>query len=219
VLDASDFEGADRVHDLNQPLPADLHEQFDAVIEAGTLEHVFNFPVAIASLMTALKIGGTIFLTTPANNLCGHGFYQFSPEMMYRIFSAENGFALRHVTFLEARFPAVESAPIVRVREVADPAAIGRRVGLRSRRPVMMAVEATRTDRRQPFERAPLQSDYVARWQSGQSKRRSLLRSLVDTLPAAVRARLLGYYHLWEYSFLNRKAYKVADSETVTPVK
>ena len=219
VLDASDFEGADRVHDLNQPLPADLHEQFDAVIEAGTLEHVFNFPVAIASLMTALKIGGTIFLTTPANNLCGHGFYQFSPEMMYRIFSAENGFALRHVTFLEARFPAIESAPIVRVREVADPAAIGRRVGLRSRRPVMMAVEATRTDRRQPFERAPLQSDYVARWQSGQSKRRSALRSLVDTLPAAVRARLLGYYHLWEYSFLNRKAYKVADSETVTPVK
>jgi hypothetical protein len=83
----------------------------------------------------------------------------------------------------------------------------------------MMAVEATRTDRRQPFERAPLQSDYVARWQSGQSKRWSVLRSLVDTLPAAVRARLLGYYHLWEYSFLNRKAYKVADSETVTPVK
>jgi SAM-dependent methyltransferase len=219
VLDASDYEGADRVHDLNQPLPADLHEQFDAVIEAGTLEHVFNFPVAIASLMAALKVGGTLFLTTPANNLCGHGFYQFSPEIMYRIFSAENGFAMRHVTFLEARFPAVESAPMVRVREVADPAIIGRRVGLRSRRPVMMAIEATRVERRNLFERAPLQSDYVARWQSGQEGRKGVLQSAFDALPALVRARVLGYYHLWEYSFFNRKAYKTTDPESGSRLK
>lgn len=211
VIDHSDYEGADRVHDLNQPLPGDLVEQFDAVIEAGTLEHVFNFPVAIASLMTAVKVGGSIFLTTPANNLCGHGFYQFSPELMYRVFSPENGFTVRGVTFLEARFPAVESTPIVRVRRVADPAVVGRRVGLRSRRPVMMAVEATRVERRTPFATTPLQSDYVAKWEGGGGSGGGGLRAWAMRLPPAIRARVAGYYHLWEYSFLNTRAYRDED--------
>lgn len=210
VIDHSDYEGADRVHDLNQPLPADLVEQFDAVIEAGTLEHVFNVPVAIASLMTAVKVGGSIFLTTPANNLCGHGFYQFSPELMYRVFSAENGFAIRDVTLLEARFPAVESTPIVRARRVADPAVVGRRVGLRSKRPVMMAVEATRVERRTPFAATPLQSDYVAKWEGGRAGGGGL-RAWAMRLPPAIRARVAGYYHLWEYSFLNKRAYPDED--------
>src|SRR5438128_12686818 len=42
-LDASDFEGANIVHDLNKPLPAELPERFDLVYDGGTLEHVFNF--------------------------------------------------------------------------------------------------------------------------------------------------------------------------------
>jgi hypothetical protein len=214
VLDASDYEGASRVHDLNRPLPADLNEQFDVVIEAGTLEHVFNFPVAMASLMSALKVGGTMFLTMPANNMCGHGFYQFSPEVMYRVFSPDNGFEIRDIALLEARFPAVESAPMIRLREVADPAVIGRRVGLRSRRPVLLAIEAARVARRNLFERAPVQSDYTMKWQSrGEQGGRRVLRSMLDALPTPVRARVLGYYHLWEYSFFNRTAYKRPGSD------
>src|SRR4051812_14839490 len=47
ALDASNFEGAEFVHDLNEPLSAELNERFDLVYDGGTLEHVFNFPVAL----------------------------------------------------------------------------------------------------------------------------------------------------------------------------
>jgi len=209
VLDNSDYEGATLVHDLNQPLPAAAHGAFDAVIEAGTLEHVFNFPVAIASLMQAVSVGGTVFLTTPANNLCGHGFYQFSPEVMFRIFAPENGFRVDHVRMMPCAFPAVELTPSHDGYDVTDPADVRRRVGLRSSRPAMMAVQATRVDARPPFATPPLQSDYVAKWEAGAvAPPPSRLKQLASRLPQAVRGRLIGYFHLWEYSFWNRRAYR-----------
>src|ERR1700730_2098842 len=51
TLDYSAYEGASIVHDLNAPIPQSLKGRFDAVIEAGALEHIFNFPVAISNLM------------------------------------------------------------------------------------------------------------------------------------------------------------------------
>src|SRR5512132_3287922 len=48
-VDASPFEGASDVHDLNEPIPAALKQNFSAVIDGGTLEHVFNFPQGIAN--------------------------------------------------------------------------------------------------------------------------------------------------------------------------
>ena len=125
TIDNSDYEGASIVHDLNRPVPPELWEGFDAVVEAGSLEHIFNFPVAIANLMKMVRVGGTIFLTTVANNLCGHGFYQFSPELIYRVFSPENGFDNTSVVFLEAGSPSVELVPITRSYEVADPKIVG----------------------------------------------------------------------------------------------
>ena len=43
-LDYSDYEGADLIHDLNNPIPDSLHDKFDFVYDGGTLEHVFDFP-------------------------------------------------------------------------------------------------------------------------------------------------------------------------------
>jgi hypothetical protein len=48
----------------------------------------FNFPVALANAMKMAKIGGHFAARTPANNQCGHGFYQFSPGLFYRIIGA-----------------------------------------------------------------------------------------------------------------------------------
>src|SRR5437868_7080601 len=56
-LDASDFEGAEFVHDLNRPLPAELKQRFDLVYDGGTLEHVFDFPVALKNCMEMLRPG------------------------------------------------------------------------------------------------------------------------------------------------------------------
>ena len=90
-LDASDFEGATYVQDMNQPVPDALKERFDAIFDGGTLEHVFNLSVALKNCMEMTRVGGRFYMHTCANNLCGHGFYQFSPELFYRVFSPENG--------------------------------------------------------------------------------------------------------------------------------
>ena len=62
VIDASPYEGATIVHDLNTPVDTSLHERFDVVIDGGDLEHVFNIPVALANLMSMLTVGGTMLL-------------------------------------------------------------------------------------------------------------------------------------------------------------
>ena len=97
VLDASSYEGAGFTHDLNKPLTATPSRKWSCVIDGGTLEHVFNFPEAIKTCMELVEQGGHLILITPWNNWAGHGFYQFSPELFYRIFCAQNGFRLERL--------------------------------------------------------------------------------------------------------------------------
>jgi len=80
-LDASDFEGAEVVHDLNQPLPEQFKGRFDLVYDGGgTLEHVFELSRGIEDCMEMLRTGGQMIVHTGANNWCGHGFYHSVPS-------------------------------------------------------------------------------------------------------------------------------------------
>lgn len=81
-IDYSDFEGAEHVVDLNADgvSPA-LREQFDVVVDSGTLEHVFHLPNALKNLSSLVKPGGRIILLTPSSNHLDHGFYMFSPTL------------------------------------------------------------------------------------------------------------------------------------------
>lgn len=172
ACDASAYEGADLIHDLNQPFPAAWEQQFDLVIDGGTLEHVFNVPVALANAMRAARPGGRVVLFTPGNNYCGHGFYQFSPELFWRVFAEPNGFAIERLhamvdtagfsSFLGLRYP----FPIRGERHaVADPAAVRERVLLVNDSPVLLFVEARKQAHVIPFASAPQQSDYTVHWQ------------------------------------------------------
>jgi hypothetical protein len=91
-IDQSDYEHASIIHDLNEPIPESLKKSFSCVFDGGTLEHVFNFPLAIKNCMEMVAVGGHFLGITCANNFTGHGFYQFSPELFYRVFSPENGY-------------------------------------------------------------------------------------------------------------------------------
>ena len=91
VLDLSEYEGADIIWDLNSPVPDDLHNQFDVVFDAGTLEHVFDLPTALASLVNMCSLGGIIILFNPSSGMVDHGFYSISPTLYYDYFRA-NGF-------------------------------------------------------------------------------------------------------------------------------
>jgi hypothetical protein len=185
------------------------------VIDGGSLEHIFNFPVAIKSLMQLLKVGGSIFIATPANNLCGHGFYQFSPELMFRVFSRENGFHLQRIILYEADFPSIELTPHRRAYEVTDPEKVKSRVGIISKTAVTMIVEAKKiSDVVALFAVPPLQSDYVTVWneaggkQSPRSSARQVIRSVFESLPPALRSKIDGYRQKRIFSFSNRRFYK-----------
>jgi len=100
-IDASGWEGATVVHDLNRPVPPDLLDRFTVVIDSGTLEHVFDFPTAIRNCMQMVRVGGHLLLMTPSNNEAGHGFYQFSPELLFRALSPAYGYSVVEMLLLE----------------------------------------------------------------------------------------------------------------------
>lgn len=234
-MDASSFEGARLVHDLNQPVPSEFEERFDVVIDGGTLEHVFNFPAAMANCMKMVKTGGHLILVTPANNFCGHGFYQFSPELFFRVLSPENGFEVKRMVVLKdgsGRSSLFGVKYDFNIRgpwyEVRDPAQVGGRVTLLSGNEVSLFVLARKVSREVIFKSPPQQSDYVPQWRAGQAiadpfRQSAFGRKVVawlrthlpedfyrETLPRL--ALLADPFRLWRFrrsrSFANRDFYR-----------
>src|SRR5260370_19084381 len=70
-LDASDYEQATYICDLNKPCPAHLLKKFSMVVDGGSLEHVFNLPQAFKNCMDMVRIGGYFVQVTNANNFIG----------------------------------------------------------------------------------------------------------------------------------------------------
>src|SRR5215207_10171404 len=157
-IDASPYERASVVHDLNHTIPETLRESFSVVVDAGTLEHVFNFPMAIKNCMEMIRVDGHLLMMTPANNFMGHGFYQFSPELFFRIFSADNGFEVNRAVL-------AETAPDAPWYEIVDPARAGRRVELVNHRPTYLLIQARRLRQVPVLAIPPQQSDYTTLWQ------------------------------------------------------
>lgn len=90
-LDISPYEGATHIGDLG--LPMALPCTYDTVIDAGSLEHVFDIATAFRNLISFTALGGRIVHVLPVNNLSGHGFWQFSSDLIYALYSDQNGFA------------------------------------------------------------------------------------------------------------------------------
>lgn len=90
-FDNSDYEQATFVTDMNKPVSG--FEPYDLVIDFGTLEHIYNVPQALWNVSTLCKPGGEIVHVLPSNGWIGHGFYQFSPELFYSVYSEENGYS------------------------------------------------------------------------------------------------------------------------------
>jgi hypothetical protein len=156
-VDAADYEGATVIHDLNLPLPERLHGRYSAVVEGGTLEHIFNFPSAIRSCMDLTEVGGRLICCTVANNYCGHGFYQFSPELFFRVLTPDNGFVIERLLACDG------------FRELAwyraqAPETVRRRVEIVGPYPVMLLVQARKVTAVQAFRAFPQQTDYVDVW-------------------------------------------------------
>ena len=213
VLDFSAYEEADIIHDMNYPVPDEFEGSFDVVVDGGTLEHIFNFPKAIENCMKMLRIGGSLFIFSMANNHCGHGFYQFSPELFFRIFQAENGFETKSVILVKHPFPGSELSRKQICFQVKDPATLGRRSTLVTRSPLGIMVHAVKIDGKSVLEQYPQQSDYTSTWRSGgiadregmQNGWGSLLKHVWESLPLRPKLFIAGLHQLWKCSLKRDK--------------
>ena len=177
ILDISGYEGANILQDLNVPIPPKLHERYDLIVDGGSLEHVFNFPMAIENIMRMAKVGGEIILISPSNNYCGHGFYQISPELFFRVFSPENGFEmLRIYMHCGGRY-----------YHVTDPVSVKGRVELLNSKLALLMVHARKVAHLPEKLSPPQQSDYVTEWSKSQGGAKSKQDS---RLKAIIRARI-----------------------------
>lgn len=207
MLDNSNYEGASIVHDLNQPIKPEWREQFDAVFDGGTLEHVFNFPTALRNCMELCRAGGRVYIHTVANNLCGHGFYQFSPELFYRAFSAENGFEVERMIIHRV-------GPYGAWRQVSDPQKIRERVELITFSPVQMMIQARRVAIKPIFAQAPQQSDYTVMWNTTEQAANvanmatTAKNPLFPSLARAMNALKYGMSFYLRQSLGNRRFFK-----------
>lgn len=93
-LDYSSFENATHVNDLNLPVPAELHGNYNVVFDGGTMEHIFDIRMVLKNIHDLLKVGGVIVHAAPSSNHVDHGFYMFSPTLFQDYYEA-NGYDIR----------------------------------------------------------------------------------------------------------------------------
>jgi SAM-dependent methyltransferase len=155
-FDISDFEQATFLHDMNKPIESTRVNAYDLVYDGGTLEHVFNFPVAIKNCMEMVRPGGYFLSVTMANNFNGHGFYQFSPELFFRIFSPENGYIIDSIIICTGNTWYL----------VRDPNEMKSRVEFHNTVGTYLIVLAKKTATADIFAQSPFQSDYAQQWKT-----------------------------------------------------
>lgn len=213
AMDFSDYEGASILHDLNRPIGDELAGKFTFVLDGGTMEHIFNFPTALANAMKMVETGGHLAIITGGNNFLGHGFYQFSPELFYRALSAENGFEVQRMIAAEVSG---------NWYEVADPQAVKSRVELINDKPVYLMVLAQKHASKPLFTNAPQQSDYVDLWhnetenQTGENapgKLKSILKKneFVREKLINIKQKQFEQNIKKARSFANSRAFKLVD--------
>jgi len=90
TLDLFDKE-ASYNFDLNDPVPVGQLKRYNAVIDIGTIEHIFDVKQVLHNSFGMVKENGYYILQTTANGLYEHGFYAFGPELIQSTLRS-NGF-------------------------------------------------------------------------------------------------------------------------------
>lgn len=211
-MDVSQYEGANVIHDLNEPLPVGLAGSYDCVFDGGALEHVFNFPTALKSCMDLVRPGGHLIIITPWNNFAGHGFYQFSPELFYSALSEANGYSVEQMVIVQKD----------RWYAVADPRKIRARVQLMNGLPTLLFLTAKRQAIQPVFSRWPQQSDYSLEWSAAGAAVPKPVEPASFKSALVAKSRWLSnlhsrwrFYKYWKgFTLANRRFFQPLDPAT-----
>lgn len=165
-IDASAYENADLIWDLNTPVSDDLKGRFGLIVDGGTLEHVFNVAQSMENMVDMLAPGGRFLCFTPFNGYPGHGFYQFSPELVWSYWKDSCGFIVHdcYIADPSGRF----------VRDLANPRDAGKRIQFSTgfplnrripSRPLMMCFDVEKPlNYTAKAKLKAMQSDYESTW-------------------------------------------------------
>ena len=190
--DYSDYEGATHVVDLGRPIVPE--KQYDTVIDCGTAEHIFDVPQVLKNLSGLCASGGQLVHVLPANNFCGHGFWQFSPELFFSLYSDASGYSETEVFLADLR----DSAKWFAVRQPKD----WRRAEVISSGPVHVMCRTVRLGK--AFPENIQQSDYIYRWDRSEYTRQHQ-SDLVPILKRMIKAKPnLHRLALWTLVFSRR---------------
>ena len=158
-LDASTYEGADVIVDLNEAAPNDVKGRFSAVVESGTIEHVFRAATAIETIGDLVAPGGHLLVVSPTDGWAGHGFYQLSPEFFFRALAPSRGFDSVQAWLCVHRGE--------RWYRLVDPLQAGRRIEFHTPTQSSIFLLARRSSAPGIERDNPVQSDYAAAWTGG----------------------------------------------------
>jgi hypothetical protein len=158
-IDNSDYEGANIISDLNRPINSIYFENFDTIIDGGCIEHIFDVPTAILNIAKMVTVGGQIIHALPANNFCGHGFWQFSPELFFSLYSNKNGFKDTECFLADLKNTNIWTK--------VSPPQNGDRVNITSSNPLYVLVRTIKTRKITYFDNIQ-QSDYISSWDAGE---------------------------------------------------
>ena len=166
-MDMSAYENCDVVHDLNEPPRDELRNRFDVIIDGGTIEHVFNTPQALDGVFHMLRDDGIFISINGMTGWAGHGFYQFSPEIVWRYWGEARGCEV-------IRCLALPENPSLETRDVTDTGKAGRRFRGRDMPGRWYLYYIIRkTADANPAERITntQQSDYAVRWSNAEQRK------------------------------------------------
>jgi hypothetical protein len=179
-IDNSDYEGANIIVDMNLPVPNDLKEKYDTIIDFGCIEHIFDVGQAFRNVTVMCKIGGIVLHVLPANQFCGHGFYQFSPEFFFSWYSEKNGYSDTEVFLAEV----VDQNSWFRV----SPPQNGKRINVWSSSELCVLAISKRLKQ---ANTSIQQSDYIFEWTEAQEKHKIAPHKRTSILFQKIKGLLL----------------------------
>jgi hypothetical protein len=91
ALDHSDYEGAEIIHDLTKPVPPELRNIADFIVDGSTLDNVFDPATVIRNFAEMLRPGGRLLTLNVFSN--HYEPYAMLPPLWFLDYFVVNGFA------------------------------------------------------------------------------------------------------------------------------
>ena len=89
-IDNFEYDQPALLHDMNLPLPEHVHDQFDLVVDGGTVEHIFDIAQVMENMVNMVRVDGCVMHLASFD--MDHGFYGLSPCFFHDYYRA-NGFS------------------------------------------------------------------------------------------------------------------------------